>query len=58
VLEREQDTELSRKPAIGRFDQRGVTMRSPYADGQHERELCALDQTWGGSGARQLAALE
>jgi hypothetical protein len=46
VLERQQDSRLEEALAIGRFNQRGVTMRSPYSGGQQERDLAARYQGW------------
>lgn len=46
VLEREQDARLEGELAIGRFNHRGVTMRSPYSGGQQERDLAARYQGW------------
>lgn len=46
VLERELDSRLEGELAIGRFNQRGVTMRSPYSGGQQERVLAARYQGW------------
>lgn len=46
VLEREQDPRLERELVIGHTNQRGVTMRSPYAGGQQERELATKYRAW------------
>jgi hypothetical protein len=46
TLEREQDAVLEQELAIARFNQRGVTSRSPYSGGDQERELVAQYRRW------------
>jgi hypothetical protein len=46
ALEREQDRRLEEGLAIGRFNQRGVTMRGPYEGGVQERRLEAQYRRW------------
>lgn len=46
VLEREQDRRLEDGLAIGRLNQRGVTVRSPYSGGDQERLLARQYREW------------
>ena len=46
VLEHEQDRRLEEGFAIGRFNQRGVTFRSPYSGGDQERLLARQYREW------------
>lgn len=46
VLEHEHDPDMEQGIAIGRFNQRGVTVRGPYDGGAQERELAAQYRAW------------
>lgn len=46
VLEHEHDKELENGLHIGRCDQRGVTVRHPYAGGTQERESAEQYRSW------------
>jgi hypothetical protein len=46
VLEHEQDDELQTGMHIGRFNQRGVTVRNPYSGGAQERALAEQYRRW------------
>lgn len=46
VLEQEQDGGIERALAIGRFNQRGVTVRGPYDGGDQERAEAARYRGW------------
>lgn len=46
ALEYEQDNAVERGVVLGRFNQRGVTVRGPYEGGNQERALAAEYRAW------------